>query len=114
MIYTVDPILVMAVGKVSASTLLGHSVAVTKEHEKIFQIPMTGRHGVYHQPVMTVVHPAALARENDFGPNSQGEKTYDDFVQMTHIRYKFREFHYEEPIPRNLPTYSNGLMRRMK
>ena len=70
MLYTVDPLIVVALGKIAATALLGRAVSITRERGKLYEINMTGRRGTYKLPVMVMLHPSFLARENSFGPGS--------------------------------------------
>lgn len=66
-IYAVDPILIIAAGKIPASMLLGKSVQITEKHGTIYDVeissPVTGDPVRY--PMLAVLHPAFLLRQGD-------------------------------------------------
>ena len=65
-IYLVDPELIITFGKQAAESVLGHSVAITNEHGKMFKARMPARAIPYIEyPVMTLVHPSFVLREGD-------------------------------------------------
>ena len=66
-IYAVDPVLIIAAGKVAASALVGKSVAITEKRGRIFDIaipsPVTGNPVRY--PMLAILHPSYLLRQGD-------------------------------------------------
>lgn len=66
-IYAVDPLLIIAAGKIPASLLMGKSVQITDRHGDIFDIkipsPVTGDPVRY--PMLAILHPAFLLRQGD-------------------------------------------------
>lgn len=76
-IYAVDPILIIAVGKLAASKLLGKSVSIINVSGELFDVsipsPVTGEDVRYS--MMALVHPAYLLRVADSNliPKRKGE-----------------------------------------
>ena len=103
-IYLVDPILVIAAGKIAASSILGKKVTITQERGEMFDIDIPGRIHNVRYPMLAVLHPSYLLRKNDFKQKGgDGVKTYNDFVRSMNIVDKFNEAHYGMPIPTNRP-----------
>lgn len=93
-IYLVDPIIIIAVGRVSAETLLrAKSANISKVRGDVHDITVTGRESTFTYPVMPIFHPAYLLRKNDFN-NEDGDakKTYEDILRVMHLcdELKFR------------------------
>jgi uracil-DNA glycosylase len=65
-IYLVDPILIITLGKHAAESVLGHPVAITSKHGKMYKTRIPGKSLPYIEyPVMTLVHPSFVLREGD-------------------------------------------------
>ena len=66
-IYAVDPLLIIGVGKIPVSVLVGKSVAITDKHGTIFDVavdsPVT--ESPIRYPMLAVLHPAFLLRQGD-------------------------------------------------
>lgn len=99
-IYTVDPMLIITVGGIAISSLLGKKVAITSARGELFEIEVPGRIVSYKKPVLAVLHTAFLLRQNDFKqPGGFGEKTYHDFLRAHHIldEHLWRNFGFPRP-----------------
>jgi len=67
-IYQVDPIIIIAAGKVSLETLIGRKVAsIQKLCGRLVDITIPGRVVDITYPVMPIMHPAFLSRNPDAG-----------------------------------------------
>lgn len=66
-IYAVDPMLILMVGKVAATALVGKTVGILERRGNIFDIhitsPATGKQLRY--PAMAILHPSFLLRKGD-------------------------------------------------
>lgn len=103
-IYLVDPILVVAAGKIAAGAILGKKVTITQDRGEMFDIEIPGRTQNVRYPMLAVLHPSYLLRKNDFKQKGgDGVKTYNDFVRAMNIVDKYNESHYGMPIPNNRP-----------
>lgn len=97
-IYAVDPLLIIAAGKVPASVLLGKAVQITEKHGTIFDItiasPVTGDPVRY--PMLATLHPAFLLREGDqkLVKRKKG-KTYETIQDLRHGLALLEQLHVE-------------------
>jgi len=80
-IYTIDPLMILAVGGVALQALLGKKMAITTSRGELFDIEIPGRETTYTIPVFAILHTAYLLRTADFGVGSIGEKTYYDVLR---------------------------------
>ena len=95
-IYAIDPVLIIAAGKIAASTVLGKNVAILQKRGVIFDVaiqsPATGRKVRY--PMLAVLHPSYLLRKGDktLVKNKKG----DTYLTIGDIRYglSILEHHY--------------------
>jgi DNA polymerase len=99
-IYTVDPVLIIAAGRIAAEALLQKKVAITAARGQLFDIEFQGRAEVIRYTAMAVLHPSYLARVNDFKqPGGECIKTYRDFLQAMHMLDEYNVRHYGIPKP---------------
>lgn len=93
-IYTVDPTLIITVGGLAAEALTGKKISITAKRGQVFDCTIPGRLGDTIYPVMAMLHPAYLLRQNDFNQDGgSSDKTYNDFVRAMHILDEF-DFHH--------------------
>jgi uracil-DNA glycosylase family 4 len=106
-IYTIDPVLIIVAGRVAAEALIGKKISITQARGEIFDVEFTGRSTKYVYPVMAVLHPAYLLRTNDFNTkgDSQGKKTYNDFLHAMKIVDEFNLHHYGIDLPKARPKF---------
>jgi DNA polymerase len=110
-IYTVDPVLIIAVGRISLEALLGKAAQITRDRGEIFDIQIPGRNNYGHKtqgtityPCLAVLHPAYLLRVNDFNQDDgMSDKTYYDFLHAMHIIDWFNWLHYGVKRPEERP-----------
>lgn len=107
-IYQVDPVIIIALGRIAAEALLGKKCPVTSNRGMIRDIEVPGRTGPVIYPMMVALHPAYLLRVNDFGQGTEGMsgKTYEDILRAHRITDQFNWLHYGLPVSdkRPLPT----------
>ena len=93
-IYAIDPLLIIALGRVAARFLLGRNVTITEERGLIFETFLPGLVMDYQVPVLLALHPAYLMRNADKRPGAVWNKTHDDFerardiVEMAEAAYR--------------------------
>lgn len=109
-IYTVDPVLIMAVGRVSLEALMGKSMQITRDRGEIFDIHIAARplpglpERKVHYPCLAVLHPAYLLRTNDFSQEGgMSDKTYFDILKAMRIIDEFNWTHYGIRHPQDRP-----------
>lgn len=103
-IYLVDPVLIIAVGRISAEALLNKKVTITQRRGDIVDIEIPGRTGPIQYPMMIVLHSSYLLRVNDFNqPGGMAEKTYEDFLLAHRIIDEVNWLHYGIPQPKERP-----------
>jgi len=77
-IYSVDPMLIIALGGVAARFLMDRDVTITTERGSVLDITFPGLTGNYQIPVMLCLHPAYLMRNADRRPGGIWEKMHND------------------------------------
>lgn len=103
-IYIIDPVMIVAAGRIAAEAVIGKKVAITSSRGEIFDVEFRGRLTTFRYPVMAVLHPAYLLRKNDFRQDGgEGQKTYNDFLRVMRIVDEFNEKHYGMPQPKTRP-----------
>ena len=93
-IYIVDPLLIIAVGKVPAQALLGKLSTMEGMHGKIYAATLQGRHVPIRYSVMPVYHTAYLLRTFDRREEGAWGKTAKDFALACKIVDHLREAYY--------------------
>jgi DNA polymerase len=103
-IYTVDPVFIIAAGKIAAEALVGRKMPITQVRGEIFEVDFPGRGTTFRYPVMPVLHPAYLLRKNDFKQKGgDTEKTKDDFIKIMQLVDEYAFHHYGIPKPPRRP-----------
>lgn len=104
-IYIVDPVLIIAAGRVAAEAIIGKKISITQQRGELFDIEFQGRGTTYRYTVMVVLHPAYLLRKNDFRQvGGDGVKTYNDFLRAVSIIDEYNLRHFGVPKPTNRPS----------
>lgn len=99
-IYTVDPLLIIACGKIAAESLLKKKVNISSVRGELFDCIMEGRVGPITYPVMPIYHPSYLMRKNDFNSDEgDAARTVRDLLKAMHICDDLRLRHYGTPKP---------------
>ena len=65
-IYAVDPLLILAVGKVPVKALLGKDIKITSDRGQVFDIEIPGVTGGIRYPMLVTYHPSFVGRTGDF------------------------------------------------
>ena len=104
-IYTIDPVIVIAAGRIAAEAVIGKKISITQARGEIFDVEYQGKSVKFVYPVMAVLHPSYLLRTNDFNNkgDSQGKKTYNDFLRAMKIVDEFNLRHYGVDLPPSRP-----------
>jgi len=114
-IYIVDPIFIVAAGRIAAEALIGKKVSITQSRGEMMDLPFEGRGVSYRYPVMPVLHPSYIMRRNDYKQaGGEAEKTRDDFLRVMRLIDEFNVHHYGMPRPalRPLPIAVERRRRR--
>jgi len=101
LIYIIDPILIMSVGKIALTALTGkRSLAITQVHGELFDIAVPGLAVGLNYPLLAILHTSYLLRMNDFqSKTGLGAKTYKDILRAHEIVDQFNNWHFGVPIP---------------
>jgi uracil-DNA glycosylase family 4 len=104
-IYVIDPILIMAVGRISAETLMrAKSINIGKVRGELHEVVFQGRLIQFSYPVIPIYHTSYLMRKNDFN-NDDGDavKTLADVIRAMHIYDELKLRHDGTPKPLDRP-----------
>ncbi len=104
-IYVVDPILILAVGRISAETLLrAKSVNIGKVRGELHEVSFQGRLIQFRYPVIPIYHTSYLMRKNDFNSDEgDAAKTQFDIIRAMHIYDELKLRHDGTPKPLDRP-----------
>lgn len=103
-IYTIDPVFIVAAGKIAAEAIIGKKVSITQARGELMDVEFQGRGTTFRYPVMPVLHPAYLLRKNDFRQvGGDTEKTRDDFIKLMNLVDEYNQRHYGLPKPPRRP-----------
>lgn len=103
-IYLVDPVIIIAAGKVAMEVLLGKKVpSILAKRGEMFEATIPGKFANVNYPCVPILHPAFLMRNQDEGIGSYSEKTYNDIVSVMQILDEFNLLHYGITPPPNRP-----------
>jgi uracil-DNA glycosylase family 4 len=107
-IYTVDPILIIAVGGIALETLIprdprtGLKPTITSNRGELFDMIFPGKAVPITYPVLAVLHTSYLLRQNDFqAAGGLGHLTYNDFSKAMRLLDEVRWRHFSIPKPPN-------------
>lgn len=99
-VYIVDPLVIIAVGKTAIEALVRKTTEITKVRGNIFEIPLPGRVGPVFYPVIPVLHPSFLLRVADWKEeNGFYAKTVQDFITAMRTLDFLRNTHFGVPYP---------------
>lgn len=103
MIYTVDPLVIVTVGKTALEALLHKPAEITQKRGQIFEIDIMGRLGPVRYPVMPILHPSYLLRKADW-KNKDGDyaKTAKDLYKAMRLKDELMLHYYGVPIPQRV------------
>jgi uracil-DNA glycosylase family 4 len=100
-IQIIDPVLIFAVGKVPASTLMKKQVEITKTRGTLFDVTYPSRVGNITYPVMPVLHPSYLLRKADWKTRGGDyEKTIEDWRRGLRMVDFLRQQHRGTSLPK--------------
>lgn len=100
LIYIVDPRVIVAVGKISLSTLLRKQAEITKVRGQLFDVEFDGKVGKLRYPVIPILHPSFLLRKADWKQKGGDyEKTVGDVLKAMRIADEMRNKDFGTPIP---------------
>ncbi len=105
-IYTVDPIIIIAVGRISAEALMhSKSVNISRIHGQLHEVAIQGRSGPVTYPMIPIFHTSYLMRKNDFNSDDgDAKKTYTDVLRAMHLYDEMMFRHYGVPKPETRPS----------
>lgn len=103
-IYLVDPVVIIAAGKVALEVLMGKKVAsILAKRGEMFEANIPGKYSNIVYPCIGILHPAFLMRNQDGGRGSYSEKTYNDIIYVMQILDEYNLLHYGITPPANRP-----------
>jgi uracil-DNA glycosylase len=99
-IYIVDPMLIITVGKTALEALTKKTAEITKKRGSLFEVEIPGRVTPVRYPVVPVLHPSYLLRVADWKMEGGWyDKTVDDLMKaMKHVDW-LKERNYGTPMP---------------
>jgi uracil-DNA glycosylase family 4 len=99
MIYTVDPVLILALGNGALSALVGKVCKVTAHRGRVFEINIRGRHSDVTYPVLPTFSPAYLLQCADWAkPDGNYAKTRKDLMTALQAT-EFLSLHHHGELP---------------
>lgn len=103
MIYIVDPLVIVTIGKTALQALLGKQAEITAKRGQLHEIEINGRIGAVKYPVMPILHPSYLLRKADW-KNKEGDyaKTVKDLHKAVRLKDELMLRYYGTPIPSRL------------
>lgn len=103
-IYIVDPILIITLGRVPYQVLFGRAPKMEALRGHIQTLRMQGRLGEIKYPVMPMYHTAYLLRTHDKRVEGPWGKTSEDWVKVCNVLDYLREAYYgvERPKRKNM------------
>jgi uracil-DNA glycosylase len=101
-IYLVDPIIILAVGKVALQALTGKkNLSITQVRGEVYDIEIPGMIFPVQYSVVAMLHTSYLLRMNDFKSDTGiGAKTYQDVLKAHRILDQVMFRHYGIEIPK--------------
>lgn len=102
-IYIVDPMIIVAVGKIALTTLLKKNAEITKVRGQIFDVEYQGRVGTLKYPVVPVLHPSYLLRKADWKEKTGDyQKTVGDLLKALRIADTLKNKNFGTPVPKRV------------
>jgi len=99
-IYTVDPWLIITLGRPAIEVLVKKQIEVTKLRGSIFDVDIPGRRIHYKVPAMACLHPSYLLRQADYkSKTGMFMKTVRDFLSALRFVDALKAQHLGTPIP---------------
>lgn len=100
LIYIVDPVLIITVGAIATSAVVGKKIAITTARGELYDVDIQGHTVSYKKPVLAMLHPSYLLRMNDFKQEGgHAQNTYFDALKALHIldEHLFQDFQVPRP-----------------
>jgi uracil-DNA glycosylase family 4 len=98
-VYLVDPMIIIAVGKVPYQALLGKASKVASVRGKMQTMHLAGRYTDLRYAVMPMYHTAFLLRTHDNRSEGPWGRTWDDWAIVCSVIDHLREAYYGTPQP---------------
>lgn len=100
MIYEVDPLIIIAVGKTALESLVKKVVEITQKRGQLYEVEIDGRLGKVKYPVMPILHPSFLLRKADW-KDKTGDyaKTVKDLHKAMRLKDELMLHNFGTPIP---------------
>lgn len=93
-IYRVDPYLIVTMGGIALSQLMGKAVKITPLRGKMQEMSFEGRHVPVKYPILPMYHPSYLLRNQNKTAEGPWDQTAQDFVDvclvLDHLREAYR------------------------
>lgn len=103
MIYTVDPWLVITMGKTASEAMVRKTIEITQKRGQIFDVELPGRIGMAKYTTLLTLHPSYLLRVSDFStPGGFYQRTVKDFMNAMRIYDGLRNRYLGAPIPNRI------------
>lgn len=109
-IYTVDPVVILTVGRVSLEALMGKAIQITRDRGTVFDLEIPARPipGLparkIKYPCLAILHPSYLMRINDFSQeDGMSDKTFYDILKGMRIVDEFNWHHFGIKQPKERP-----------
>lgn len=103
MIYTVDPMVIVTIGKTALETLLRHQAEITQKRGQLHEIDISGRIGKVRFPVMPILHPSYLLRKADWKvKDGDYAKTLKDLYKALRLKDELMLRFFGTPIPQRV------------
>jgi uracil-DNA glycosylase len=105
MIYTIDPWIILTLGKTAIEAVLKKTVEITQKRGQIYDIHLPGRLVDTTYPAFALLHPSFLLRVADWGvQNGFYSKTVGDLRQAMQTYDQLRNKYTGAPMPKRLGT----------
>ena len=112
-IYLIDPIFIVAAGRIATEALLGKKISITQSRGELMDLTFEGRGIFFRYPVLPVLHPSYIMRRNDYSqPGGEAEKTRNDFLRVARLVDEFNLNHYGIQRPNLRPKFINTDKKR--
>jgi len=99
LIYMIDPMLIVTVGKVPLQALTSKAAKMGKIRGRVQTMVLHGRHTQLRYPVMPIYHTAYLARIHDHRPEGPWGQTANDLIEICNIIDHLRKVYYGIDVP---------------
>lgn len=100
MVYIVDPLVIITVGKTAAEALLRKKIEITQKRGQLYEAEIHGRLGKVKYPVMPTLHPSYLLRKADWKvKDGDYMKTVKDLYKAMRLKDELMLHYFNTPIP---------------